>query len=84
MAIYVLKEYQRRGIGVRLVKLIVERLHEHNINSMVIWVLKDNPNWKFYEVLGGKYLGQGILQKEGADYIKIAYGWEDTRKILTY
>lgn len=84
MAMYVLKEYQRRGIGVRLVKLIVERLIEHNINSMVIWVLKDNPNWKFYEVLGGKYLGQGILQKEGANYIKIAYGWDDIQKILAY
>ena len=83
-AIYVLKEYQRRGIGVSLVKLIAERLVEHKIDSMVVWVLKDNPNWKFYEILGGKYLGQGILQKEGSNYIKIAYGWDDIRTILAY
>jgi ribosomal protein S18 acetylase RimI-like enzyme len=83
-AIYVLKEYQRRGIGVRLVKLIVEKLIEHDIISMVVWVLKDNPNWKFYEILGGKYLGQGIQQIGESDYIKIAFGWEDISKILTY
>ena len=83
-AIYVLKEYQRRGIGVRLVRLIVEKLLEHNINNMIVWVLKDNPNWKFYEKLGGKYLGQGIQQIGESDYIKIAYGWEDISKILSY
>ena len=84
MAIYVIKEYQRRGIGVRLVKLIVERLIELKINSMVVWVLKDNPNWKFYEILGGKYLGQGIHQIGGSNYVKIAFGWDDIRKFLTY
>ena len=82
MAIYVLEVYQRRGIGVKLVKMVVERLFEQEINSMIVWVLKDNPNWRFYEVLGGKYLGKGILQKEGANYIKIAYGWDDIRLIL--
>ena len=84
MAIYVLKEYQRRGIGLNLVKLIVKRLLEHNINSMVVWVLKDNPNLRFYEVLGGNYLGKGILLKEGTNYIKVAYGWDDIRPILLY
>ena len=84
MAIYVLKEYQRRGIGLKLVKLIVKRLLELNINTMIVWVLKDNPNWKFYEVLGGKYLGQGILLKEGTNYIKLAYGWKDIRQIISY
>jgi GNAT superfamily N-acetyltransferase len=83
-AIYVLKEYQRRGIGVKLVKMIVDRLLEHNINTMIVWVLRDNPNWKFYEVLGGKYLGTGILEKEGDNYNKIAYGWDEIRKILEY
>ena len=83
-AIYVLEEYQRRGIGLKLVKMVVERLLEQDINSLIVWVLKDNPNWKFYEILGGKYLGQDILQKEGVKYDKIAFGWEDIRKILAY
>lgn len=84
MAMYVLKEYQQRGIGLKLVKKVVERLLENNINSMIIWVLKDNPNWKFYEILGGKYIGQKMFEKEGVDYVEIAYGWDDIRQILSY
>ncbi|MBY8981274.1 MAG: GNAT family N-acetyltransferase [Candidatus Lokiarchaeota archaeon] len=83
-AIYVLKEYQRSGIGVKLVKMVVERLLEKNINSMIVWVLKDNPNGKFYEILGGKYIGQKMLEKEGVDYVAFAYGWDDIRQILSY
>ena len=83
-AIYVLKEYQRRGIGLKLVKIVVERFLEKKINSMIVWVLKDNPNWKFYEILGGKYIGQKMLEKEGVDYVAFAYGWDDICQILSY
>ncbi|NVM18703.1 MAG: GNAT family N-acetyltransferase [Candidatus Lokiarchaeota archaeon] len=83
-AIYVLKEYQRRGIGVNLVKMVVERLLENNINSMIVWVLEDNPNRKFYEILRGRYIGQKMLEKEGVDYVAFAYGWDDIRQILSY
>ena len=66
-AIYVLKEYQRRGIGVNLVKMVVERLLENKINSMIVWVLKDNSNRKFYEILRGRNVGQKMLEIEGVD-----------------
>ena len=84
MAIYVLKEYQRRGIGLKLVKMVVERLLENNIKNMIVWVLKDNPYWKFYEIVGGKYVGQKMFEKENVDYVAIAYGWDDIRQILSY
>lgn len=84
MAIYVLKEYQRRGIGLKLVKKVVKRLLENNIKNMIVWVLKDNPNWKFYEIVGGKYVGQKMFEKKGVDSVAIAYGWDDFRQILLY
>ncbi len=84
MAIYIAKEYQRKKIGLKLVKMIVERLLESNINSMIVWVLKSNPNCKFYEILGGKYVGEKMLEIEGVNYIEIAYGWDDIRQILSY
>jgi GNAT superfamily N-acetyltransferase len=83
-AIYVLKEYQRRGIGVKLVKMVVERLLEKDINSMIVWVLKDNPNSKFYEILGGIYAGQKMFEKVGVESVAIAYGWDDICQILSY
>jgi len=84
MAIYILPEYQRRHIGTKLVKMIVERLLESDIKSMIVWVLKDSPNCKFYEILGGKYVGEKMLEYGGASYITIAYGWDDIRQILAY
>lgn len=84
MAIYILKEYQRKRIGLKLVKMTVERLLESDINSMIVWVLKNSPNCKFYEILGGKYVGEKTLEYGGADYITIAYGWDDIRLILAY
>ena len=84
MAVYILKESQRKKIGLKLVKMIVERLIESSINSMIVWVLKGNPNCKFYEILGGKYVGEKMLEIDGVNYIEIAYGWEDISQILSY
>jgi len=84
MAIYIIQKYQRRHIGIKLVKMIVERLLESDINSMIVWVLKDSPNCKFYKILGGKYVGEKMLEYGCANYITIAYGWDDIRQILSY
>jgi len=84
MAIYILQEYQRRRIGTTLVKMIVERLLESDINSMIVWVLKDSLNCRFYEILGGKYVGEKMLEYAGTDYVTIAYGWDDIRQLLSY
>jgi len=84
MAIYIHQEYQRKHIGVKLVKMIVERLIESDISSMIVWVLKDSPNCKFYEILGGKHVGEKMLEYGRANYTTIAYGWDDIRKILAY
>jgi len=82
MAIYVLQEHQRKKIGLKLVKLIVERLIESRINSMIVWVLKGNPFCNFYERIGGKYIGEKMLEIDDTNYIEIAYGWVDITKIL--
>ena len=82
MAIYVLQEHQRKHIGLKLVKLIVEHLLENDIRSMVVWVLKGNPNCKFYDILGGNYVGQKMIEIAAINYVEIAYGWKDIIKIL--
>ncbi|MFW9950732.1 MAG: hypothetical protein ACFFKA_11490 [Candidatus Thorarchaeota archaeon] len=64
--------------------MIVERFLESDIKIMIVWVLKDSPNYKFYEILGGKYVGEKILEYGGADYITLAYSWDDIRVILDY
>ncbi|MCK4381572.1 MAG: GNAT family N-acetyltransferase [Candidatus Lokiarchaeota archaeon] len=82
-AIYVLKNYQGNKIGTELVKLVVKHLIENKIHDMIVWVLKESPYRRFYEKLGGKYLGEQFLEIGGRKYCEIAYGWENIKVILS-
>ncbi|MFW9969541.1 MAG: GNAT family N-acetyltransferase [Candidatus Odinarchaeota archaeon] len=81
-AIYVSKEFQRKKIGIELVKLVAKYLLANNVKSMIVWVLKKNPSYRFYEKLGGKYLGEQSIEIGGIKYIEKAYGWENIESIL--
>lgn len=81
-AIYLLHEYQRRGMGRLLVKAIVERLLQRGMSSMLVWVLAENPFRAFYEALGGKYVSEKEIVIGGATLIEVAYGWEDLNRLL--
>ena len=80
-AIYVLDEYQGKGVGSKLVKEMLEFFKSLQHKSMIIWVLKENPYRKFYEKLGG-------IAKERSSYEKwelkkeiIGYVWDDIEEI---
>ena len=77
-AIYLLEEYQRMGIGRRLVLAVTQRLLVDGFNSMLIWVLKDNhPACRFYESLGGEPVGRQTITIGGLDVVEVSYGWKD-------
>ncbi|TKJ19576.1 MAG: GNAT family N-acetyltransferase [Promethearchaeota archaeon Loki_b32] len=82
-AIYVLEEFQHKKVGTELVQLVVNHFKLNNIHSMITWVLKENPSRRFYEKLGGKFLGEQSIEIGGIKYIEIAYGWENTEAILS-
>ncbi|WP_090085518.1 GNAT family N-acetyltransferase [Lentibacillus persicus] len=76
-AIYILKEYQGKGIGKKLVKPIVDELTKAGFRSMLVWVLKDNDATYFYENLGGEYVDSAVITICSAALKEIAYGWPD-------
>lgn len=80
-AIYILKEFQQRGIGKALTHAVVKQLLESGIHSMLVWVLKDNPSRQFYEALGGVPVKQEMVEIGGAKLEEIAYGWRDLHQI---
>jgi GNAT superfamily N-acetyltransferase len=82
-AIYILKAYQGRGVGRRLVEAIVLRLQEHGLNSMMVWVLKDNLFRAFYEALGGQEVGEQDIKIGESTLVEIAYGWKDIRSLTS-
>lgn len=53
-AIYIIEKYQRKGIGRLIIKKVIEYMKNNGISSMMVWVLKYNQSYKFYEYLGGK------------------------------
>jgi GNAT superfamily N-acetyltransferase len=74
--LYLLQEYQRRGIGRQLVVTIVRRLRQGGFSNMLIWVLAENPACAFYAALGGKPTREKMVTIGGKDLREIGYGWD--------
>ena len=82
-AIYVLEAYQRTRIGRRLFTAAGQRLQTAGLDSMLLWVLRDNhPARRFYELMGGEYVEEKTIKIGGTDLIEVAYGWKDITKIV--
>ena len=56
--LHVSRQDQRQGAGRALMREIAGRLKDSGANSMVLWVLVQNPARALYERLGGKLLGR--------------------------
>jgi hypothetical protein len=52
-------------------------LGQLGINSMLVWVLVDNPACQFHAALGGKVVHEKELTIGGKPLIEVAYGWMD-------
>ena len=76
-ALYLLKEYQRRGIGRQLVATVARRLQQDGFATMLIWVLAENPACAFYAALGGMPAREKMVTIGGKELREIGYGWED-------
>jgi len=73
--IYLLHDYQRLGLGRRLLGHVVRRFISQNINSMLLFSEPANPSCAFYEALGGERLHDSAGRFHGA------YGWRDLKKL---
>lgn len=80
-AIYIRQKHQGQGIGRCLARSVVERLSRSDINSMLVWVLADNPACRFYAALGGKTVCEKAIEIGGKRLIEVAYGWTDTANL---
>jgi ribosomal protein S18 acetylase RimI-like enzyme len=80
-AIYILQEYQGRGIGRLLVKEVTRTIEKLGYQSMIIFVLKDNQAKYFYESLGGKAIDEVEITIGDKPLKEIVYAWDDIRLI---
>lgn len=64
-------------MGKQLLSWVAKRFLQHGIQSMLVWVLADNPSRRFYEVLGGQLVSEQEITIGGVDLLEVAYGWPD-------
>lgn len=83
-AIYLLPQYFRQGIGTRLTQQVIDHLRDLQKNSLIIWVLAENPNSRaFYKKLGGKLVGEKAYEIGGKELQAVAYGWDSLDEVQT-
>jgi ribosomal protein S18 acetylase RimI-like enzyme len=82
--IYLLESAQRRGYGRALVHACAVHLTAIGLESMMLWVLRENEQaLRFYAAMGG--IDLGIERAEvlaGTMVYERAYGWPSLRKTL--
>jgi len=81
-AIYLLASKQKRGIGRALMKAVAQELVRRGFNSLMVWVLTENPARKFYQTLGGEYMREKDIEIGGKTLKETAYGWKDLRRLI--
>ena len=69
-------------IGRKLIGKIAKKLSQLELESMLVWVLADNPACQFYQALGGQQVQQKQVEIEGVQLKEIAYGWIDTKVLI--
>ena len=82
-AIYLLESCQGQGLGRGLVTALVEWFVSQGWQSMLLWVLEDNPSRGFYEALGGVRIKRETVAIGGTELVEIAYGWSDIAPLTT-
>ena len=80
-AIYLLEQFQKQGIGHRLVRELCAWLLSQGLTSMYVWVLEENPSRRFYESLGGIEFTRQTMTLCGLDVVEVAYGWDDVSSL---
>lgn len=75
MAIYLLPQYQRLGIGQKLLQFAIDDLNNQGYKDIYLWVFKDNfGSRKFYEQMGFKNSGEmNTIEIENHQYDELRY-----------
>lgn len=82
--LYVLPNWQRRGIGQRLIGTFGRWLMDSGFNTMMVWVLAQNPSRGFYEGLGGRFVDRQRIRIGEQVLDEVAYGWKQLAVLTEY
>lgn len=77
-AVYLRREYQRTGIGTRLVDAVAKAQRAHGARGLIVWVIAGNKAARsFYEDLGAALLVEQPFEWDGLPLVEAGYGFSD-------
>ena len=76
--IYLLNDYQRLGLGSKLIGHVARRFLSMGVNDMVLFGMPQNPSCAFHEAMGGERLYSEKGTFDGC------YRWQDLRKLAGF
>ncbi|MBK8175413.1 MAG: GNAT family N-acetyltransferase [Rhodospirillales bacterium] len=82
--LYVAPGHQDRGIGRALLTRMFDVLIDRGLNSVVAWVLAQNPSRFFYEAMGGRRIAEKQERLWNTILPQTAYGWDDLRLLRAH
>lgn len=82
-SIYLLEEFQGKGIGKLLMKQLFIQFNKLGFNRIFVEVLEDNKTRFFYEHYGAKLLKSEKIKIAGAELNLLVYEWNDIYKVLS-
>ena len=74
--------WQRQGIGRLLVQRGATFYQKQDMGTMLVGVLKINPNTVFYEQLGAELVEERPYTWEGFQTIEWLYGWNNLERLI--
>ncbi len=81
-AIYLLEEFQGKGIGRGLLAEVAKRADADGFRSMAVWVIEANAAAWFYERTGAVRIGAKQREFGGAMLPLVAYGWSNLKALI--
>lgn len=79
--LYVLPDFQERGIGRQLLTAAFAALVEKRYTCGLLWALRDNHSRYFYERVGGKLVAERQERQWGRMMDQVCYGWPDLTQV---
>lgn len=84
MAMYILEQHRRNGIGKKLFLSAVNEMRSRNIPSFLVFAIHGNiPAQKFYSSFHPHQSADTSLEIDGIGYTETCYGWNDISTIGT-
>ncbi|CAM2731549.1 GNAT family N-acetyltransferase [Salinicoccus roseus] len=81
-AIYLLEEFQGRGIGKMMFEKLFKHFKEVGYGKIYVEVLEDNKTRRFYEYYGAKLTDTVEIQIGGEIFNELIYEWDDVDEVI--